>query len=275
MRGRAWRVLLLAVLALLPSACDDSPAPPPTSGAVTVAPELVDPGVLTVAADVPNPPFAVRAAGRARGFDIDLVTTIARRLGIDEVRVVDRPRAAIPAEVAAGRVDLSAAAWVITPDRDRQVDFGDPYLSADQAVLVRRAVPVSRLDDLAGRRVGVVPGSAGADLAATVPGARIVPVGSAAAALAALGRGRIDATIGTYPSVAYAAARRPGLAVAVQIPGTLGLGLMFPPGAATLREAFDAGLAAIKADGTYDRIRDRWFAEPAAVTRPGQEGPSQ
>lgn len=269
MRGRARRVLLLAALALVPSACDDGAPPPPTTATATTAPELIAPGVLTVATDVPNPPFVVAARRAPRGFDVDLVTTIARRVGIAEVRVVDRPRAAIPAEVAAGRVDLSAAAWVVTPARARSVDFGDPYLSADQAVLVRSAASVSRLDDLAGLRVGVVAGSIGADLAATVPGARIVRHGSSAGAIAALARGRIDATIATYPVVAYAAARRPGLVVAVQVPGTLGLALMFPPGADALREAFDAGLAAIKADGTYDRIRDRWFAAPATITAPG------
>lgn len=261
--------LLVAVLALGAVACggDDGSDATTTSGtSPAVDLGLREPGALTVASDIPYAPFAFTEPGSSDpvGFDVDLVEAIAATQGITEVVFVDQPFDGIILGLRQGRFDMSASAWTITPERAREVLFGDPYLSADQAILVRDDSDAAALADLEGRTIGAQRGTAGADVGAGVPGATVRRYESGADAVDALLEGRVDATIGGYPVVAYAAARTPGLKVAAEVPGDLGLGLMFPKGDAALRDAFDAGLARVRADGTYEAIRERWFGEAPA-----------
>ncbi len=98
-------------------------------------------------------------------------------------------------------------------------------------------------------------------MAAKIPGATVQRYQNTDDAFNAVAQGRVDASITDYPVVAYAAAQKPTLKVAAEIPGDLGLGLMFPQSNVALREAFNAGLAQIKADGTYDKIYATWFGD--------------
>jgi ABC-type amino acid transport substrate-binding protein len=61
--------------------------------------------------------------------------------------------------------------------------------------------------------------------------------------------------------VAYAAKQKPTLKVAAEVPGNLQLGLMFPKDNPALRDAFNEGLAEIRANGTYDQIYETWFGD--------------
>lgn len=261
MRRLLW-ILLIATLTLGVAACGDGDATSTAPGTSTSTDlGLIASGSLTVASDIPYAPFEFLDPGstEAEGFDVDLVKAIAATLGITDVTFVDQGLAGIVATVEQGRFDLSASAWTITPERAAQVAFGDPYFSANQAILVQRDSDVTSLDDLADQRIGAQRATVGADLAATVPGARVLRYDTGDDAFDALARGRVDAAITDYPVVAYAAARKPTLKVAAEVPGNLSLGLMFPKGSTALRDAFNAGLAEVKADGTYDTIYAKWF----------------
>jgi polar amino acid transport system substrate-binding protein len=263
-------LLLVAALALGAVACgddDDGGAAAATTGDAAAADlGLITPGVLTVASDIPYAPFEFTEPGssEAVGFDVDLVTAIAERIGITDVRFVDQSFDSIILSIRQGRFDMSASSWTITPERAEQVAFSDQYFSANQAILVQADSTVASLDDLADATIGAQRGTIGADLASTVPGASVQRYETADDAFNALAQGRIDAAITDFPVVAYAAAQKPDLKVAAEVPGNLGLGLMFPLESTALRDAFDRGLAEIRADGTYDEIYETWFGEAPA-----------
>lgn len=268
MRKLLWVVAALA-LALGLTACgsDSSSASSTPDTAGTGADlGLITPGTLTVASDIPYKPFEFFDPGstEAKGFDVDLVTAIAKTLGITDVQFVDQSFDAIILAIKQGRFDMSASSWTITPERAKQVAFGDPYFSANQAILVQKDSTVTTLDDLQGKTIGAQRATVGADLAATVPGAKVLRYDTADDAFNALAQGRVDAAITDYPVVAYASAQKPTLKVAAEVPGDLALGLMFPQDNTALRDAFNTGLAKVKADGTYDAIYAKWFGEAPA-----------
>jgi ABC-type amino acid transport substrate-binding protein len=262
-------LLLAALLALGLTACGDDDdsgdaGASSTPAATTADLGLKTPGVLTVASDIPYAPFEFTEPGSSevKGFDVDLVTAIAKTQGIEDVRFVDQGFDSIILSIKQGRFDMSASAWTITPERAKQVSFGDGYLSANQAILVQADDDsVSSLDDLKGKTIGAQRGTVGADLGNTVEGATVKTYDTGDDAFNALAQGRVDAAITDFPVVAYAAAQKPTLKVAAEVPGNLELGLMFPQGNTALREAFNAGLAQIRADGTYDEIYKTWFGE--------------
>lgn len=264
---RLLTVLMVAALALGAVACGDddagADAPAGTGSGSAADLGLITPGVLTVASDIPYAPFEFTEPGSSEpvGFDVDLVNAIAAEIGIEEVRFVDQSFDSIILSLRQGRFDMSASSWTITPERAEEVAFGREYLSANQAVLVRQDSTVEGLDDLEGATIAVQRGTVGADLADSVPGSTVRRYESGDDAFNALAQGRADAAITDFPVVAYAAAQKPELKVAAEVPGDLGLGLMFPQESDALRQAFDEGLAAIRADGTYDRIYERWFGE--------------
>ena len=215
-----------------------------------------------MASDIPYAPFEFTDPGSTepKGFDVDLVKAIAETQGITDVRFVDQGFDSIILSIKQGRFDMSGSAWTITPERAKQVAFGDGYFSANQAILVQADDDsVSTLDDLQGKTIGAQRGTVGADLGNTVEGATVKTYDTADDAFNALAQGRVDAAITDYPVVAYAAAQKPTLKVAAEVPGNLQLGLMFPQENTALKDAFNTGLAEIKANGTYDDIYATWF----------------
>lgn len=269
---RFLAVLLAAVLALGLAACGDDDDSGAAGTGASTAPAAADlglktPGVLTVASDIPYAPFEFTDPGstEVKGFDVDLVKAIAETQGITDVRFVDQGFDSIILSIKQGRFDMSASAWTITPERAKQVAFGDGYLSANQAILVRADDDsVSTLDDLQGKTIGAQRGTVGADLGNTVEGATVKTYDTGDDAFNALAQGRVDAAITDFPVVAYAAAQKPTLKVAAEVPGNLELGLMFPQDNTALKAAFNEGLAEIKANGTYDQIYSTWFGDAPA-----------
>jgi ABC-type amino acid transport substrate-binding protein len=260
----------LLALAACGSDSGDSAASDTTATAATADLGLKTPGTVTVASDIPYTPFEFTDPGskEAKGFDIDLVNAIAKTQGITTVKFVDQPFDTIILSIKQGRYDMSASSWTITPERAKEVAFGDKYFSANQAILAQKDdTSITDEASLAGKTIAVQRGTVGGDVAAKISGATVQRFQNTDDAFNAVAQGRADAAITDYPVVAYAAAQKPTLKVTSEIPGDLGLGLMFPQSNVALREAFNKGLAEIKANGTYDQIYATWFGDAPQTTQ--------
>ena len=268
---RKWLIVLLALaLAVGLAACDDDDdgGSADTAAATTAAAAdlgLLEPGRLQVASDIPYAPFEFTEPGssEAIGFDVDLVKAIAATpgIGITDVEFIKQPFDTIILSVSQGRFDMSASSFSITPERAQQIDFSDPYFTANQSILVKTGSDIASLDDLRGRRIGVQRGTTGADLAATVQDAELSRYELIDDAFNALAADRVDAVVNDFAVSAYAATKRDDFEVAAQVPTEEGYGLVFSKENPALRDAFNAGLAEIKENGTYDEIYRTWFGE--------------
>lgn len=90
--------------------------------------EVCDAGVLVVSTDPAYPPqsFLNESTGEYEGFDIDVATEVAERLGV-EVEFTDPSFDAVVAGNWGGRWDVSVGSVTVTEERREVLDFTQPY----------------------------------------------------------------------------------------------------------------------------------------------------
>jgi polar amino acid transport system substrate-binding protein len=221
-------------------------------------------GVLQVGSCLDYPPFETVKGGQEQGFDVDITDEIAKRLGL-EVKWVRSDFDTIFTAVAGGQFDMVAAASTITPKREQEVDFSDPYFNSRQALVVNtdKTPDIATTDDLqSGDVVAVQKGTTGADWVEEnlVPkGIQIQTFTSATDALRALEGGAMTAVVADEPFVGAATKDLPSLSVVQGIDTNEKYGLAFSPDNPELRDAANIALAQMIADGTYEQIFSKWF----------------
>jgi ABC-type amino acid transport substrate-binding protein len=242
------------------AACGDSDSSA-ESTAATDAPAAL-PTAIRVASDIPYAPFEFFEKPGSRtvvGFDVDIVNAVAEKAGIASVEFVDQGFDSIFISIPQGRFDMAASSITITPEREESAIFSDPYFAADQSIMVKKGSAIATEADLVGKTLGAQRGTTGADYAAKIEGATVKRYEEVDDAFIALETGRVDAVINDFAISAYATTTRTELEVVSEITTNESYGLMFPKESTALRDAFNAGLAEIRSDGTYAEIYRKWF----------------
>lgn len=260
---------LMVMSALVLSACgdddDDSSSDSGDTSSSTASgdfsSELIEDGKLTVGTDTPYPPFEFGKAPDYDGFDIDLVNAIAEQLGV-EPDYQDTSFETIFTDLAQGKFDMVASASTITPDRQKVVNFSDPYYSAQQALLVPEgSTDITSVEDLAGKSVSAQNGTTGKAYAEDETDASTVqgyPNGPAT--IAALKGGQVDAAIIDEPVARDAIEKgQTGFEIATAIPTGELYGLGLNKDSTELLAAVNEALAGMKTDGKLDEIYQKWF----------------
>ena len=258
-------IAMLAVFALFGAACgDDEPTTPAGDEEEADAPEFttLEDGVLTVGSDIPYPPFEFRRGGELIGLDIDLVNEIASRLGL-ETNIIDTGFDTIFTQLAGGRYDVVIAASTITPEREEQVNFSDPYYNAQQSltVNVNETPDIQSVDDLSeGDVIAVQGGTTGKAWAEdNLPeGIEIRSFPEGPDGYTALEAGDVTGVINDEPTALAEIAGREGLELVQQIPTGESYGIAVDPENEELLDAINQVLAEIIEDGTYEDIYSRY-----------------
>ena len=245
-----------------PAAATASSAPPAPAAAK----------VYVVGTDAAYAPFeSQNEKGEIVGFDIDVVSAVAKKAGI-EVKFVNTPWEGIFNNLAQGDRDLLVSAITITDERKQTMDFSAPYFDAQQLIAVKADSKIAKFDDLKKLKVGVQTGTTGDEVVSKLIGKTSTAVKrfeSTPLALKELESGGVDAVVADNGVVIHYVANNTGaqfktVADASFTPEQYGLAVK--KGNAELLEKINKGLADIKADGTYDKIYTSWFgAAPAAA----------
>ena len=259
---KAWLVGTVAALALLGAACGSDDSPEPSEAAAKESVSTITSGVLTVGSDIPFAPFEFRKGDELTGFDVDLTEELARRMGL-RVKWVDTSFDTLFTQVAAGRFDMAAAATTITPEREQQVNFSEPYYSAQQALVVdgKRSPDVRSAHDLSGGdTVAVQKGTTGEAWAReNVPeGVEIRSFPEAPDIYTALEAGAVTAVIMDEPSAVTETGKRKALELVETIDTKERYGFAVDPRNAGVLKTLNRTLRRVKEDGTYQRIYDRY-----------------
>jgi ABC-type amino acid transport substrate-binding protein len=222
---------------------------------------VIKEGKLTMGSDTTYPPFeTIGDDGKPVGFDVDLATEIASRLGV-ELDVISVKWEGIIPGLKTGDYDMVMSAMTITPERQAEIDFSDPYIDSNQSIAVQKGnTSINGEADLAGKVVGVQVDTTGQFTAEEIPGIKeIRKYDTILLAFEDLELGRIDAVMNDYPVNAYLSRTRGKSDVVATIKTDEQYGIGIKKGNDQLLQAVNQALADMKADGTYDVIYNKWF----------------
>ena len=155
------RLSLLGATAILVAACSSgggaTSAPSEAASAAPIEGGLLDKvlkaGKIVMSTDPQYPPqSSLKTDGTYEGFDIDVGTEIAKRLGV-EVKFETPGWDTITAGSWGGRWDISVGSMTITVPRQAVLDFSPPYYFTPAQMAATTASGITSLDGLAGKTV--------------------------------------------------------------------------------------------------------------------------
>src|SRR5262245_50388533 len=89
--------------------------------------------------------------GQYDGVDVQILKTFANKLGVAlEIHPVENLNDLIP-DLLAGKGDLLASGFSITPDREKIIDFSEPYFPVVVMVIVKKDSTIADIKDLKGK----------------------------------------------------------------------------------------------------------------------------
>lgn len=206
--------------------------------------------------------------GEIVGFDVDLAKEVAKRMGV-EAEFSPREWSSIIFELKSGNIDMVWNGMTITPERQEQIAFSEPYFSNDQIIMTLTDSPVEKAEDLKGKVIGVQLGSSSYTLVMNNPisesVSEIKKYSTNAEALMDLEAKRLDAVVMDVIVGEYYAAKkeaREGKDIFKTLEEALGredFGVGLRKEDTELKKEIDKILGEMKKDGTFDKIHKKWF----------------
>ncbi|MBQ4344017.1 MAG: amino acid ABC transporter substrate-binding protein [Erysipelotrichaceae bacterium] len=203
------------------------------------------------------------------GFDIDLATMIAEKIGIE---IVFQPIdwAMKETELNSNNIDLIWNGYTITDKRKEQVNFTTPYLENRQIIVVLADSDINYKADLAGKSLSVQKESSAleavlkeADLAASLKDGAPVEFDTNIDCFMDLEAGRSNAIVCDEVLARYVMKQRGAEKYRVLEDnfGEEEYGIGVRKSDTELLEKLNTALKDAKSDGSYDTLYQKWFAE--------------
>ncbi len=198
--------------------------------------------------------------GKLVGFDVDIATEVARRMGV-KVKHVTTAWDGILEGLIGGRYDGILGSMAITPERLERVDFSDPYYLDGAQLLVRKDSNINGPEDLQDATVALVTGTTFEKDAEKIEGITDVKLfEDDNQTLDELRNGRVDGVITGYFVAVNAVKEFPeDFKLAGKRIREEKIAVAVRKGNEEFLEAINKALADMKADGTYAEISKKWF----------------
>lgn len=216
---------------------------------------------------IEGPTTYYRTADGPSGFEYDLLTAFADRLGVDlKIETTDSPASIFP-RLARGDAQFAAAALNITEGRRRLVRFSEPYQTIRTQVVYRRgADQPETYEDLVGRDITVPAGSPYSqllnttkvqfpDLAWTESSSKTVED-----LLVDVWEGNTEVTFSPSNLLAIVRQHHPELMVGFSLESTSELAWAFPPDSDdSLIRSSNRFLESLRESGELERLIERYY----------------
>src|SRR5690606_37755723 len=162
------------------------------------------------------------------------------------------------------------AGMSITDERKNIFDFSDPYFdSGVQMAVAKNDADIKGYADLKGKTVTAKRGSEGETFANSIKdqyGFTVKALADSATMYDDVKAGNSVAVFDDYPVLAYGVSQNNGLKIVTDKEQGSSYGFAVNKGQnQDLLEAFDTGLAELKANGEYDAILDKYLAKTEAA----------
>src|SRR5690625_4192523 len=200
--------------------------------------------------------------GELIGFDIDLINALAEEAGIEiEFGVLEFD--GIVAGVSSGRFDIAIAGMTITEEREKSIDFTQPYYEAGLILAVLDGnEDIKSIDDVEGKVVATRTGSTSEKYLKEETDANVEAFPQIIEGYQNVLAGRADAVLYDLPNVLFYSEKEADnklVTVGEKLTGE-DYGIAFPKDS-ELRDQFNDALQTLKENGTYDDIYEEWFGE--------------
>lgn len=226
---------------------------------------LIEDGKLTVVAELGFAPFEYmdEKTGEPVGFDVDVINAVAEKMGLTASYLPNQKfDTLVPIIKQGGKADVSIAAITITDERMESVDFSEPYLDSNQAIVVAKGSSETEetLND-ASKQVVCQGGTTGDEwIGENLPDAVRVPVDDVTAALTGVQTGLYQAMVVDLPVASYMLAQSfSDLQIVKEIPTGEQYGIAVSKDNPELTQAVNKALEDMKSDGTMKEIETKWF----------------
>jgi len=226
-------------------------------------PPTLKAGFLQAGSDTSFPPMEFSdEQGGYIGFDIDLCTALAKKMGL-ELEVVSTAWDGIIPALMGDRYDIIMSAMSITPERLEQISFTDPYLPGILAISTLKDAPIADSAGLAGKIVGVQVDTTGQFAVEEVEGVKeIKKYGTILEAFQDLAAGRVEAVVNDEPVNAYVIETNADYAEKFANTGGIvtdnSYGYAVKKESTALLAAMNTALEELRAEGVYAKVLAKW-----------------
>lgn len=233
---------------------------------------------VRLASEGAYPPFnALATDGSLTGLDIDIGNAICAEMKLKCTWVKQDWDGMIPALVAR-KFDAILASMSITEERKQKVDFSNKYYASPIALIGKNGSPLKpEVAALKGKKVAVQRGTVSDNYATKFwakQGVTVTRYAKQEEAYADLKSGRVDAALADYweakggfldadagKGYGMLGDKVYGKDAAERAVVGEGIGVAIRKQDKDLKEIFNKGIAAIRANGTYDKITKKYFNE--------------
>ncbi|GAB4213095.1 MAG: ABC transporter substrate-binding protein [Rhodoferax sp.] len=228
---------------------------------------------LKVAIDPTYEPFTYKTAdGKPTGFDVDIANALCEQIKRTCVFVEQAWDGMIPG-LLAKKYDVIISSMSITEERLKQVDFTDKYYNTPSKIVLRKDIKFDGPASIKGKKIGVLKASTQEKYALgelKKAGVEVVSYDAQDQVYLDIKAGRLDGTVADVMEVTGGFLSKPGaenyqfvgpeLSSFTKYFGT-GAGVALRKGQGELKKQLNTAIKAIRANGSYKTINDKYFAK--------------
>ena len=213
-------------------------------------------GKLLIATSPDFPPFESLEGDAVVGIEPDIMKLICDKLGV-EAEFVQMDFDSVLIGIQAAKYDCAMSGITVTPARQKNMLFTDPYYNAAQVIVVAEGSPITGKADLAGKVASVQTGTT-AESGCQDEGIEVQAFAANADAKAALTTGKVDAWVVDNLTAIQMVEEGDGLVILDEKMTEEPYAFAFAMGSEDLVAAINSALAELVADGTVEGIFDSY-----------------
>lgn len=256
---KKFMALLMALVMILGlmAGCSKSDS---SNGGMTI-----NEGMLVMSTNAQFPPYEYTDDnGNFLGIDVEVAQAIADKLGLELV-IDDMGFTAALEAAQNGKSDMVMAGVTVTETRKAVMDFSISYATGIQVIIVKEDSSIASVDDLDGKLIGTQLGTTGYLYCSDTPENggygedAVIGYDNGITAVQALMNGQVDCVvIDKAPAEAFVASN-PGLKILETEFTVEDYAIGFAKGNTELKAAVDGALQELIADGTIQKIVDKYI----------------
>lgn len=219
----------------------------------------IEKGKLIMSTNAEFPPYEMTTDdGGFAGIDIEIAQAIAEKLGLELV-IDDMDFNAALLAVQQGKSDMVMAGVTVDPDRQKVMDFSNSYATGVQVIIVKENSNVTA-DTLGDFMIGTQKGTTSDIYCSDDFGAEhVTTYDSSITAVQALINGQVDCVVVDNAPAQELVKANPGLKILETEYITENYAIGFNKGNTQLQEAVNKALAELTAEGTIQKIIDKYI----------------